>query len=144
MSPFAFSNVAVGVSVVKTVRPATSAAAIPPWARVPSAFAYASNAAWGIAGGRVKRRRLIAEALRPAAESHRWRDLTRFDATVLDGLMRLDCPGPQEEAATIALLLRQALDRPGETAALVTPDRALARRVASELERHGSSEHVFY
>jgi ATP-dependent helicase/nuclease subunit B len=97
-------------------------------------------AAWpspGLAGGRVARRRLIAEALRPAAESHRWRNLAGVDAAALDGLMRLDCPGPQEEAATIALLLRQSLERPGETAALVTPDRALARRVASELRRWG-------
>jgi ATP-dependent helicase/nuclease subunit B len=102
--------------------------------------ARAGVAAWpspGIMGGRVARRRLVAEALRPAAESHRWRALARFDATALDGLMRLDCPGPQEEAATIALLLRQSLERPGETAALVTPDRALARRVASELRRWG-------
>jgi len=86
-------------------------------------------------GGRSMRRRLVAEALRPAAESHRWRGLAGLDATALDGLMRLDCPGPQEEAAVIALLLRQRLEQPGDTAALVTPDRGLARRVAAELRR---------
>src|SRR5580658_2705587 len=91
----------------------------------------------GIDGGRAARRRLTGEALRPAAESHRWRELGGADATALDGLMRLDCPGPQEEAATIALLLRQCLEEPEKTAALVTPDRALARRVASELRRWG-------
>src|SRR6185437_7778835 len=89
----------------------------------------------GFPGGRAMRRRLVAEALRPAAESHRWRTLAGLDATALDGLMRLDCTGPQEEAAVIALLLRQRLERPGETAALVTPDRNLARRVAAELRR---------
>jgi ATP-dependent helicase/nuclease subunit B len=90
----------------------------------------------GVAGGgRAMRRRLIAEALRPAAQSHRWRALTGLDATALDGLMRLDCPGPQEEASVIALLLRQRLEHEGETAALVTPDRGLARRVAAELRR---------
>ena len=86
-------------------------------------------------GGRGVRRRLVAEALRPAAESHRWLALAGLDPTALDGLMRLDCPGPQEEAAVIALLLRQHLEHPGETAALVTPDRGLARRVAAELRR---------
>jgi ATP-dependent helicase/nuclease subunit B len=91
----------------------------------------------GIGGGRAARRRLVGEALRPAAESHRWRELDRLDATALDRLMRLDCPGPQEEAATIALLLRQCLEEPEKTAALITPDRALARRVASELQRWG-------
>jgi ATP-dependent helicase/nuclease subunit B len=81
------------------------------------------------------RRRVVTEALCPAAISHRWRDLQGIDAVALDGLLRLDCPGPQEEALAIALLLRQRLEHPGETAALVTPDRALARRVASELKR---------
>ena len=35
----------------------------------------------------------------------------------------------------IALALRQTLEQDGQTAALVTPDRLLARRVASELAR---------
>ncbi|HEX7966936.1 MAG TPA: double-strand break repair protein AddB [Stellaceae bacterium] len=91
----------------------------------------------GLRGGRTARRRLVAEALRPAAESHRWRGLAGIDGSALDGLMRLDCPGSQEEAAVIALLLRQRLEHPGETAALVTPDRGLARRVAAELGRWG-------
>src|SRR6266853_4565 len=34
-----------------------------------------------------------------------------------------------------ALLLRRTLETPGMTAALVTPDRELARRVAAELRR---------
>jgi len=86
-------------------------------------------------GGRAMRRRLVAEALRPAAESHRWRALAGLDEAALDGVMRLDCPGPQEEASVIALLLRQRLEHEGDTAALVTPDRNLARRVAAELRR---------
>jgi ATP-dependent helicase/nuclease subunit B len=98
---------------------------------------------WPAAGGRVEpgaRAALIAEMLRPAASTDEWRDLSRNDAggldeRALDGICRLDCAGPQEEAGVIALLLRQRLERPGETAALVTPDRDLARRVASELRR---------
>jgi ATP-dependent helicase/nuclease subunit B len=50
-------------------------------------------------------------------------------------LSRYDCASAQEEAVTIALLLRRKLETPGATAALVTPDRALARRVAAELRR---------
>ena len=42
----------------------------------------------------------------------------------------------EEEAATVAaLLLREALETEGQTAALVTPDRGLAQRVAAELKR---------
>ncbi|HKR20329.1 MAG TPA: double-strand break repair protein AddB, partial [Stellaceae bacterium] len=53
------------------------------------------------------------------------------------GMTRVDCPGPQEEATTVALLMRRQLEEPGATAALVTPDRDLARRVAAELRRWG-------
>ena len=90
-----------------------------------------------LAGERRARRRLVAEALRPGAASHRWRSLGVLDAKVLDGVTRLDCPGPQEEAGVIALLMRERLEHAGETAALVTSDRGLARRVAAELRRWG-------
>ena len=41
------------------------------------------------------------------------------------------------EAQAIALALREALETPGRTCALVTPDRMLARRVSSLLRRWG-------
>ncbi|WP_264813496.1 hypothetical protein, partial [Gluconacetobacter sacchari] len=53
----------------------------------------------------------------------------------LDGLSVLRAADQQEEAAAIALVLRQAIVTPGRRAALVTPDRALAGRVAVELAR---------
>jgi ATP-dependent helicase/nuclease subunit B len=78
---------------------------------------------------------LAREIMRPAAISHRWRELNPLPAEAFDGLTRLDLAGPQEEATAIALLLRGRLERPGSTAMLVTPDRGLARRVAAELRR---------
>lgn len=81
------------------------------------------------------RARLLREALAPGALTHRWRFISGLDAGALQGLSRIDCAGPQEEGLAIALLLRERLERPGETAALVTPDRALGRRVAAELKR---------
>ncbi|CAN0479123.1 unnamed protein product, partial [Discosporangium mesarthrocarpum] len=51
------------------------------------------------------------------------------------GVRRIDCPGPQAEALAIALMLREALEDEARTAALITPDRRLARRVAAELRR---------
>ena len=53
----------------------------------------------------------------------------------LPGLSRIDCAGAHEEAGVVALALRQALTTHGKTAALVTADRGLARRVAAELRR---------
>jgi len=85
----------------------------------------------------ARRVRLIAEALRPAITTDAWRRLPPQSADTLDGLSRYDCASAQQEAVTIALLLRRKLETPGATAALVTPDRELARRVAAELRRWG-------
>jgi len=79
--------------------------------------------------------RLVGEALRPAATTDAWRRLPPQAADTVDGVSRFDCASAQQEAVTIALLLRRKLETPGATAALVTPDRELARRVAVELRR---------
>src|SRR5579872_2759585 len=84
---------------------------------------------------RGARLRLASEALRPANLTDAWRDLHPEPENTLAGLSRYDCANPQQEAVTIALLLRRKLEAPGATAALVTPDRELARRVAAELRR---------
>lgn len=77
---------------------------------------------------------LIRSALRPPLTA--MAASPNFDlAAALDGVSVLDCAGPQEEAGAIALALRHALESPGRTAALITPDRTLARRVAAELRR---------
>ncbi|HYF08365.1 MAG TPA: double-strand break repair protein AddB, partial [Acetobacteraceae bacterium] len=81
---------------------------------------------------------LFARALRPAdgvacwtrAEPARWDEARQ-------GLKLLRAADAQQEAVATALTLRAALERPGARAALVTPDRTLARRVAAELARHG-------
>lgn len=82
------------------------------------------------------RRALLREAFRPAATAEAW---TRAEvpAEALAGMRRVDCATPREEAAVIALILREALETPGRTAALVTPDRDLAQRVAAEMRRWG-------
>ena len=87
------------------------------------------------ASGRAERLRLAAEALRPAALTDAWRELPPAPADAFAGVARYDCASPQDEAVTVSLLLRRALETPGATAALVTPDRELARRVAAELRR---------
>jgi ATP-dependent helicase/nuclease subunit B len=73
-------------------------------------------------------------ALLPAGSLNLWHDRSAPDPA---GLRLLDPADQQEEAASIALLLRGALEQPGATAALVTPDRALAQRVTAELLRFG-------
>lgn len=82
-----------------------------------------------------ERTALAAEALRPAATTDAWRALESIPAAALQDVQRVDCANEAEEAGVIALMLRHALEQEGRTAALVTPDRQLARRVTSELRR---------
>ncbi len=86
------------------------------------------------------RERLVSEALRPAAATERWRDLATSDfsdrlAQALATLMVVEAANAEEEALAIAVALREVLTTPHGTAALVTPDRALARRVTAALAR---------
>ncbi len=83
-----------------------------------------------------RRRRLIGELMRPAATTDAWRRLAgTLGPQATEGLRRLDCPTPREEAQAIALILRQAVEDQESTAALVTADRNLARRVVAEMRR---------
>jgi ATP-dependent helicase/nuclease subunit B len=82
------------------------------------------------------RERLLSEALRPASATERWRDLDgETQAAALDNVTVIEAANTEEEALAIAVALREAVNTPGETAALITPDRGLARRVASALAR---------
>ncbi|MFD1355977.1 double-strand break repair protein AddB, partial [Methylorubrum suomiense] len=55
----------------------------------------------------------------------------------LAGLTVVEAADEREEALVAALALRETLETPGATAALVTPDRGLALRVSAELARWG-------
>jgi ATP-dependent helicase/nuclease subunit B len=70
--------------------------------------------------------------MRPAETSEAW---SRPDPAALDHVARADCATAHQEAVAIALALREALNEPRRTAALITPDRELARRVTAELKR---------
>jgi len=95
------------------------------------------------------RRRIVNEALRPAEETADWlRVIAELRkeagpeepdpiAEGLNGLSLLSARSEDEAATAAALLLREALETPEATAALVTPDQALARRVTAKLARWG-------
>lgn len=84
---------------------------------------------------------LIREALRPAEATDGWPEaLESLDPDLdaaLEGLKIIEASGPQGEAGAIGLILREVLETPGRTGALVTPDRGLARRVCAVLRRWG-------
>jgi len=86
------------------------------------------------------RNALVSLALRPAPVTDQWRAeggaLRPALAAAADGLTWIEAPDEKREALAIALLMREAAEH-ATRAALVTPDRTLARRVAAELDRWG-------
>ncbi|WP_315763953.1 double-strand break repair protein AddB [Sphingomonas sp. Y38-1Y] len=82
------------------------------------------------------RGRAIDSAMLPASLTHRWPTLPKGERR-FDGVTAIEVATPAEEAQAIALKLREALEVPGRTAALVTPDRNLAARVAAHCARWG-------
>ena len=93
------------------------------------------------------RRRVVNEALRPADATADWlktiaelrrqgeRDGVDPIAVGLEGLSLVTARAEEETAEACALLLRETLETPGRTAALITPDTALGRRVSAHLAR---------
>jgi ATP-dependent helicase/nuclease subunit B len=83
---------------------------------------------------------LLSEALRPAAMTDMWRQKAAepaFEAhvaTALETLTVIEAANAEDESLAIAVALREAVQN-GKTAALVTPDRALGRRVLAALAR---------
>lgn len=91
---------------------------------------------WSEAVSHPERERLLREVLRPAPTTDAWRALAEgINPPQTDGLKLFEAADPAEEAAVIALLLRELLETPNKTAALVTRDRGLARRVTAALAR---------
>ncbi len=85
------------------------------------------------------RRAFVSQAMAPAEATSAWRDYKARESDglprALEGVISLEAPDERLEALTLALFMREALETPGRTAALVTPDRLIARRVGAELRR---------
>src|SRR5271166_138113 len=84
----------------------------------------------------------LSEALRPAESTESWRErdaalAPSAVAAALDGVSIVVADTDTEEALALAIAMREVLETPGKTAALITPDPTIARRVAAELARWG-------
>src|SRR5579872_4923991 len=83
---------------------------------------------------------LVSEAMRPSNATAYWQQRLAdadVDAKISTGMAKLaviEAENPEIEALAIAIGLREARHL-GKSAALVTPDRALARRVVAALDR---------
>jgi ATP-dependent helicase/nuclease subunit B len=88
----------------------------------------------GVAASSAARARAVANAMAAPDFSQKWETLRPAERR-LSGIKVAELPDPAAEAQAIALALREALETPGKTAALVTPDRQLAGRVSALLAR---------
>lgn len=84
-----------------------------------------------------ERRNFISELMRPAALTEKWRDLSQdiFTEQALKGLHYINSETSEEEARIISIIMRETLETPEKTAALITPDRQLASRVKAIMKR---------
>ena len=92
----------------------------------------------------AQRMALVCEAMRPAETTERWSGWRRGRSgaspeetisAALSDVIVIEAADEREEALAIAIALREAITRPEAAAALITPDRNLARRVRAELQR---------
>ncbi|HET7885932.1 MAG TPA: double-strand break repair protein AddB [Bradyrhizobium sp.] len=83
---------------------------------------------------------LLSEAMRPSNATAQWHDrlkkpeIADHIARGMQNLAVIEAPNPEMEALAIAIAMREAAHL-RKSAALVTPDRALARRVMAALAR---------
>ncbi|HPD82308.1 MAG TPA: double-strand break repair protein AddB [Alphaproteobacteria bacterium] len=89
------------------------------------------------------REKLLSHVMAPAEQTNQWTkthftESEKKDITeAIKNITRYECKTQQEEALIISLILRQTLEDKNKTAALITPDRNLARRVSTTCKRWG-------
>ncbi len=88
----------------------------------------------GLGAAPPERTHAISSLFLPPQASKSWIDLEPRKRR-LSGVRLLNVPTSEEEAQAIALLVREALEHPERRVAVITPDRALARRVVRHLGR---------
>jgi ATP-dependent helicase/nuclease subunit B len=83
---------------------------------------------------------LMSETMRPSSATAQWHDRLKRPEIAgkisagMNGIAIVEAPNPEMEALAIAIAMREARHL-NKSAALVTPDRALARRVMAALTR---------
>ncbi|WP_417621592.1 double-strand break repair protein AddB [Parasphingorhabdus sp.] len=88
----------------------------------------------GESGAVAKRSRALSHAFAIPKLTVRWQTLESKERS-LAGVQTIEARNSAEEAQTIALLAREALEDPHQRVAIVTPDRSLATRISAHLKR---------
>ena len=88
----------------------------------------------GESGAVAQRSRALSHAFAIPKLTVRWQNLESSERS-LAGVQTIEARNSAEEAQTIALLAREALEDPKQRIAIVTPDRSLATRISAHLKR---------
>jgi len=88
----------------------------------------------GASAAPPERTHAISSLFLPPEASKVWVDL-KPEKRRLAGVRLIKSQNSEEEAQAIAVLVRETLEEPEKTVAIITPDRGLARRVVQHLER---------
>lgn len=91
---------------------------------------------WGTPDKQEARASFVSQAFALPDRTRLWAD-AQTRAKRPRWLRALELATPAEEGQAIALAIREALETPARTVALVTPDRDLATRVSAHLRRWG-------
>lgn len=86
--------------------------------------------------GAIAVERTITDIFCLPEQSTQWRELP-LDRKTLPHLNLIEAEDSAQEAKIIAVRVRKALETPGYRTAIITPDREIAVRVASQLRRWG-------
>jgi ATP-dependent helicase/nuclease subunit B len=105
-----------------------------------SALSVARGEVRELGDASAPRQWLAHEVMRPTTSTEKWKEAVApsrhktFTAAMQD-IQLIEADTRHVEARVVALALRQALETPDQTAALITPDRDLAQRVKAEMLR---------
>ncbi|MDZ7587681.1 MAG: double-strand break repair protein AddB [Parasphingorhabdus sp.] len=88
----------------------------------------------GESGARAERSRAIGNMFTAPEFTARWENLPNSERSMA-GVRLIETANSAGEAQAIALLVREALETPAQRIAIITPDRALARRISAHLLR---------
>ncbi|MEO6041514.1 MAG: double-strand break repair protein AddB [Croceibacterium sp.] len=88
----------------------------------------------GLGKGPPERSHAISNLFLPPEASKAWVTLPA-EKRRLAGVRLMETANPEEEAQSIALLVREALEQPERRIAVITPDRGLAARIVQHLRR---------
>jgi len=88
----------------------------------------------GESGAQAQRSRALSHAFAIPSKTGRWRTLPTKERS-LSTVRYLEAQNSAQEAQAAAIMVREALEKPAQRIAIITPDRELARRISAHLER---------